>query len=192
MHPGSYAVSGGDLSPPYQCLAPPTMSCSSPCFLVTSLPGQEQRLRGDKDLSYLLLCPEPGVPEQHGCLDGPRGGACEQLLLRTNPSPATSQLCDASGVSASAPSRRRWQSGQGEVRSACGPGVRRERTLRPGPHGRAHRGLALRGRGTKAQQNPHFPHASFLSLARGGGPQLFRYLAISRPRKGFLEPPGAR
>lgn len=55
-----------------------------------------------------------------------------------------------------------------------------------GPHG----GCALRSRGTGAQQNPHFPHASFLSLAWGGGPQLFHYLAVSRPRKGFLEPMG--
>lgn len=27
-------------------------------------------------------------------------------------------------------------------------------------------------------------------LAGGGGPRLFRYLAVSRPRKGFLEPLG--
>lgn len=87
-----------------------------PCY--QSPPGQEQRLRGDRDLSYLLLCPEPGMQEQHGCLDGPQGGTCEQLLLRTNPSPTTSQFCDASGVSASAPCPAQvvvW-AGRGEVR----------------------------------------------------------------------------
>lgn len=59
-----------------------------------------------------------------------------------------------------------------------------------GPSSWAHRGRALKSRGTKAQQNPCFPHASFLSPAWGGGPQLFSYLVVSRPRKGFLEPVG--
>lgn len=68
----------------------------------------------------------------------------------------------------------------------CGEG-----TCWPGPRSQAHRGRALRSRGTKAQQNPCFPHTSFLSLARGGGPRLFCYLVVSRPRKGFLEPPGS-
>lgn len=57
------------------------------------------------------------------------------------------------------------------------------------PQQQVHRGRALKSRGTK-EQNPCFPHASFLSLARGGGPRLFPYLVVSRPRKGFLEPRG--
>lgn len=55
----------------------------------------------------------------------------------------------------------------------------------PGPQGPC----SEEQRHKKAQQNPCFPHASFLSLARGGGPRLFPYLVVSRPRKGFLEPP---
>lgn len=35
--------------------------------------------------------------------NGAQGGVCKQLLLSTNPRPATSQLSDASHVAASAP-----------------------------------------------------------------------------------------
>lgn len=60
----------------------------------------------------------------------------------------------------------------------------------PGPCSQALGGPCSEEERHASTQNPRFPHASFLSLARGGGPRLFCYLAVSRPRKGFLEPPG--
>lgn len=93
------------------------------------------------------------------------------------PNSAAFQPCDTAGSEGGPAGPGDSCQGPGEASRARWPAPG------PGPCSQALRGRARRRRGTQAKQNPRFPHASFLSLARGGGPRLFRYLAVSRPRK---------